>query len=106
MSEYLLGSPAECQHESVKFTPTPHLSHYGREDCAACGKFLRWAPRPETIAQRGRNFDTISALQSAELSAWETSFIESLLRQGNKLTPKQQEVLNKLAQKYGKASGY
>lgn len=36
-----------CQSTEVVFSETPQLPHYGREDCADCGRFIRWVPKPE-----------------------------------------------------------
>lgn len=36
-----------CGTTDVRFTPTPELPHFGREDCEHCGRFVRWVPKPE-----------------------------------------------------------
>ena len=30
----------------IVFTLTPGTPHYAREDCSACGKMIRWVPKP------------------------------------------------------------
>lgn len=90
-----------CSHQNVKFTATPHLPHHGREDCANCGKFLRWSPKPETVEKQAENGRRLVALRNDErLSAWERSFIASLDGQGPKISPKQQQTLDSVWSKY------
>ena len=42
-------------------SPGPHRSgpgagpHYARLLCGACGRWLRWLPRPRPVAQEGRS---------------------------------------------------
>lgn len=36
-----------CESNEITFTETPNLQHFGREDCAGCGRFVRWVPKPE-----------------------------------------------------------
>lgn len=47
-----MPEPPRCTHSRVKFTLTPELMHYGREDCIDCGKFVRWTPRPADVAKK------------------------------------------------------
>lgn len=53
MTEFLfdLPAPKKCEHLHVEFTPTPHLVHYGREDCLDCHKFVRWVARPADVVK-------------------------------------------------------
>lgn len=48
-SLFSLPDPPKCPHARVKFTPTPELVHYGREDCEDCHKFVRWVPYPPDV---------------------------------------------------------
>ena len=43
--------PPACEHRNVKFTPTPDLIHYGREDCLDCYKFIRWLAYPPDVVR-------------------------------------------------------
>ena len=36
-----------CGNDKLKFTLTPKLVHYGRQDCQHCGKFCSWVRNPE-----------------------------------------------------------
>jgi hypothetical protein len=105
MSEHnLLGSTLElpeCWHKEVVFFPTPELIHHGKEICRACGKFVRWVPKPETLQRRSENAERLAKLRKRkDLTVWERSFLLSLEKNGlEHLSPRQQEVLNGLAQK-------
>ncbi len=90
-----------CSHEKVKFTPTPQLTHHGREDCELCGRFVRWVPKPETLERQQRNGSRIVALRNdPRLSEWEKGFIATLDGQGPKLSPRQQDKLDAIFSKY------
>lgn len=90
-----------CQHDQPIFTPTPELSHYGKETCAVCGRFIRWMPKPETVERQTRQAAAIVALRSmASLSEWERSFIGTLDEQGPKISPKQAVILDKLISRF------
>jgi len=36
-----------CKSEEIRFVETPYLTHYGKEECAKCGRWIRWIQRPE-----------------------------------------------------------
>jgi len=90
-----------CQHDQPIFTPTPELSHYGKETCAVCVRFIRWVPKPETAARNTRNSAAIVLLRSdTRLSEWEREFIGSLDESGPKFSPKQLAILDKLIARF------
>jgi hypothetical protein len=61
-------------------------------------KFL---PRPENVERRKLNGLRLAKLQMcAGLNSWEREFIQSLAKQGNKLSPKQQAVSDRLCATY------
>lgn len=92
------GAPAEpCAHSEVTVTLTPHLTHYAREDCAQCGQFVRWQPKPATVEKARQNAATVERLASVSLTDWEKGFVLSLAKQGFRLSPKQQETLDRIA---------
>ena len=72
--------------------------HYAKLNCADCGAFLKFLPRPENVERRKLNGFRLAKLQMCPgLNAWERQFIDSLAKQGNnKLTPKQQAVLDRM----------
>jgi hypothetical protein len=89
--------PPGCQHANTSITFTPELSHHAREDCADCGKFLRWVPKPETVQRDSENVRKITALRSvANLPKWEAAFLLSLEKQGRHFSPKQQVRLDEI----------
>ena len=38
---------AYCFSTDLSVELTPNLSHYGKEVCMACRRFLRWIPKPD-----------------------------------------------------------
>jgi hypothetical protein len=42
---------APCEHNATRVLLFPHGSvHHGKEACTDCDAFLRWVPKPKTIA--------------------------------------------------------
>lgn len=90
-----------CPHTVTQFVATPELKHHGKDVCAACGRFVRWVAKPETLEREAQNKKRIGQLCGiGRISAWEKSFLESVSSQP-KLSPRQQVVLDKLWEKYG-----
>lgn len=91
-----------CEHINAKTILTPDGPHHGKVICSDCGKFLGWAPKPETEARNKAEARLIEALNqdSTPLSDWERSFVQSIAKQHPKLSPKQRETLQKLATKF------
>jgi hypothetical protein len=76
--------------------PRGHV-HYTRKVCEACGTFIRWLPKPETVERQRLNAFRLARLAMQErLSAWERNFIRDAA-QRKKLTPRQQEIVDELA---------
>ena len=92
----------KCSHQHTKTTLTPEMSHHGRVDCADCGSFVRWLPKPENVERAKQTAKIVGALNHDDLplSDWERGFVKSLSQQGNKLSPKQREKLEALARKF------
>jgi hypothetical protein len=89
----------QCAHTATTTELMPPESrHYAKIKCADCGAFLKFLPRPENIERRKLNGFRLAKLQMcAGLNSWEREFIDSLAKQGgNKLTPKQQAVFDRL----------
>jgi hypothetical protein len=94
---------AVCAHSTTKAVGMPEGSrHYARLECAECGAFLRFLPKPENIAIWKRNEVKLAQLQEHPgLDAWSREFVNSLAQKGNgKLTPKQQVAFNDLCATY------
>jgi hypothetical protein len=49
-----IPEPSRCAHSRVKFTLTPELVHYGREDCIDCGKFVMWVAKPVDLVKKDK----------------------------------------------------
>ena len=93
---------AYCAHTSARTEPAPAGSrHHATLKCAACGAFLRWLPRPENVERRKLNGFRLAKLQMhLGLNQWERQFVQSLAKQGNKLSPKQQAIFDRICLTY------
>jgi hypothetical protein len=91
-----------CPHTATVTERLPKGSpHYAKLKCAACNAFLKFLPRPENAERRQLNGFKLAKLQMcAGLKEWERQFIDSLAKQGNKLSPKQQAVFDRLCETY------
>jgi len=92
----------QCAHDVTRTVSLSAESrHYARLECAACGAFLKFLPRPENIERRKLNAFRLAKIQMcAGLSSWERQFVQSLAKQGSKLSPKQQAVFDRLCSTY------
>ena len=88
---------ATCPHSATLTEEMPRIhAHFAREVCAGCGAFIRWLPRPETLARRQMNVARLARLLVCSgLSNWEQQFVRSLSRQ-KKFSPKQEAVLGRI----------
>ena len=93
---------AYCAHNATKTVVMSAGSrHYARLACATCGAFLKFLPRPENVERRKLNGFRLAKLQMHPgLNTWERQFIDSLAEQGNKLSPKQQDVFDRICVTY------
>lgn len=41
--------PCKCGCFSGYFIETHDLIHYGKLECADCGKFIKWQPKPKNL---------------------------------------------------------
>jgi hypothetical protein len=94
---------APCAHSSTtsELLP-PGGQHYAKLRCSACGAFLQFLPKPENLQRRIINGYRLAKLQKHPgLNSWELEFVQSIAKQGNnKLTPKQQGILDRLCLTY------
>jgi hypothetical protein len=88
----------QCAHNATRSVMLPPQSrHYARLECAECGAFLKFLPRPENAERRQFNRFRLAKLQMCPgLNSWERQFIQSLAKQGNKLSPRQQAVFDRI----------
>lgn len=91
----------KCPHTNTTTTETPQGPHHAKVICDDCGAFVRWLPKPETLARMDNNAKLIKALDhdNVPLSEWERGFVKSIGAQ-KKLSPRQQEKLEALAKKF------
>lgn len=75
-------------------------AHHAAIRCGQCDRFLGWQPKLENQEKRQKQQTTIiQLLRSPQLSQWERTFLEGV--KGKKISPKQQEVLARIAAKVG-----
>jgi hypothetical protein len=90
---------AWCSHPITRIDLANGI-HHAKEVCAGCGRVLRWLPKPVTIERQQSNSFRIAKLSMQEgLTRWERKFLASIA-QKNRLSPRQQQVLDKLAEKW------
>jgi hypothetical protein len=101
-----MGAP-RCAHAATRNVILPAESrHYARLECAECGAFLKFLPKPENLERRQFNGFRLAKLQMCpSLNASERQFIQSLAKQGNKLSPKQQAVFDRICLTYLQEGG-
>lgn len=96
-----------CDHPTVDFVPTPEGPHYGKEICTVCGRFAGWRKKPETEARILANGKKHTALEKMSgdgmgtFSAWDKQFLGSIGLHLAKLSPKQQQHLDRIAETNG-----
>jgi|SRR4029453_10211059 hypothetical protein len=101
MNEFRGISTSPCAHDATKTVLLVESRHYARLECANCGAFLKFLPRPENVERKKLNGFRLAKLQMcAGLNSWERDFVDSLVKQGNKLSPKQQAVFDRLCAAY------
>jgi hypothetical protein len=91
----------ECKHGAtrVALMPQGHM-HYGREICAICGRFLKWVSKPETVVrQKLCAFKLAKLAMHPGLSKWERNFVSDVSNY-RRLSPRQEEVVEKLVEQY------
>lgn len=91
----------ECQHRIalVEQLPGGH-AHHQREFCGECGAFLKWGAKFENLQRQAGNSFAIARLSMCSLlSSWESEFLASIAQQ-RRLSPKQQQILERLVEKY------
>src|SRR5690348_4839685 len=93
---------AYCAHNATRTVLLPTGSrHHARLECAGCRAFLKFLPRPENIERRKLVGEQIARLAvNPRLTGWERQFVGSLARQAGKLSPRQQEVLERICAAY------
>ncbi len=87
-----------CPHTATVTERLPEGSqHYAKLKCAACGASRGFLPKPENAERRQLNGFKLAKLQMcSSLNVWEREFVDSLTKQGNKLSPRQQAVFDRL----------
>ena len=83
----------------VELMPQGH-KHYAMETCAICRCFVRWLPKPETVQRQQLNAFRLARLaMHPGLSDWERNFLRDI-SQRRKLSPKQQQIIDRLCADY------
>ena len=81
----------QIMHEGCK--------HYSKKICTKCNAFIKWNPRPKTLKDKEDRDKLINILKGLNLSSFEKSFVFSISLLMH-LTPKQQDVWEKICDKY------
>src|ERR1043165_4344632 len=91
-----------CTHGETVTKPAPAGSnHYMGAYCAQCGLHLAWLPKPETIERR-KPLERLAAL--SQLTAFERSFLQTLIGQKGRMSPRQSDVFKDICERYGERS--
>jgi hypothetical protein len=97
----ICSAQEECSHEETRIEILPPGSvHFGKEICRNCDRLLRWLPKPSTLEHRRFNALRIARLTMCNgLTSWQRKFVSDIapLR---KLSPRQQEILDELVEKF------
>lgn len=96
-----LFEQSECPHTKTRvILEHPGLTHYAREECVVCNRFLRWLPKPETVERQKANAFRLTKLATCpDLTDWETQFIRSV-GAAKKFSPKQQKHLDEIFERH------
>lgn len=91
---------SRCSSTKIHVVPMPASSpHYAKRVCA-CNAFRGWEPNPQSKERQQQQQIRIAVLlKSPQLSEWERTFLEGL--KGKKVSPRQQEILNRIEVKVG-----
>jgi len=98
---HLADDSTRCSHLNTvsERLPAGHV-HFGKVRCLDCGRFIRWEPKPETIARyRLSGFKLARLAMNSQLNAWERNFVQSLLGH-HKLSPRQAAIVERMAKQY------
>lgn len=91
-----------CGCVEVATILTPELTtHYAKLTCDGCGRFIKWIGKPESEQKRQQLSNIIHRLlEDLTLTRWERDFLGKLSNQ-KKISPKQLELINKIAEAKG-----
>lgn len=98
-------SAQPCAHPVTRTERFPGgVPHYSHEVCVACGRHLRWHPKPQNVERRKLIAAYVARLLTVEgLASWEATFLHSVSKRP-KLSPKQEALVGRLyRQRWGSA---
>src|SRR5262245_28674618 len=92
-----------CLHPTSHAVSLPRESrHYKRLECALCGAFLKFLPKPENYERRIANIGKLTRLlghvpgEQYSLTKLESQFLDSLMILGGKFSTAQQRAFDGL----------
>jgi hypothetical protein len=90
-----------CAHSVTRTERLPDGGlQYAHEVCATCGRHVRWLPKPKTIErQRWYAFRLSRLAMCDRLNSWARNFVRDISGR-RKLSPKQQEIVDRLCAQY------
>jgi hypothetical protein len=98
------SSQTWCEHANTRVEQLAEGPHHAKEICSDCGRVLRWIAKPATVERHRLNGIRLARLGMCDrLTHWERNFIRSVSQQ-RKLSPKQQEIVDRLAATYLEAA--
>jgi hypothetical protein len=87
-----------CPHgETITRLAPAGSKHYMGAYCAQCGRHMAWLPKPETLQRRAR-LERLAA--STELTAFERSFVRTLIAQNGRMSPRQADVYRDICSRH------
>ncbi|MBP5978018.1 hypothetical protein HW132_36330 [Brasilonema sp. CT11] len=87
-----------CDRLNIVLEKAPS-AHYAAARCAGCDCFRSWVPKPQTVKRQQNQRKLIEQLlKNPRLTIWERNFCQGL---GKKLSPRQTEVLSRIASEHG-----
>ena len=96
-SNSLGGVAQSCTHPVTRTERFPGgMPHYSHEVCVACGRHLRWHPKPRNVERRKLLAAYVARLLMVEgLTSWEATFLRSMSKR-RRLSPKQEAIVERL----------
>lgn len=89
-----------CEHGNTRIEQLANGPHYAREVCTDCDRVLRWLPKPVNLKRQQLNAFRLAKLAMCNrLSAWERQFVSDVGRL-RRLSPRQGEIVDRLARQY------
>lgn len=84
----------DCPHADYIITLCDSGPHYAKKLCRTCERFLGWVANPKTAERRADILAKANELYKEAKSLWECQFLNSVIENDGKMSPKQEAMLN------------